>query len=598
MKTRFKLSSTLAAVLSAACMLHPVAPLQAAQFTPGNVVVYRVGTGAAALSNASAAVFLDEYSAAGTLVQSIPLPTADSGANQSITASGSATSGGLISRSSDGQYVIVTGYDSIPGVASITGSATTSVTRVIGRVAANGAVDSSTTTTSFSADNIRGATSVDGTAFWASGANTGIIYQALGGSGAGTIVSSSVTNNRSLGIFGGQLYVSSGSGTNTFRGVNAVGTGLPTTTGQTTTRLPGMNDTDNPSSYQFFFADLDAGVAGNDTLYIADDAAGALTKWSLVGGTWTKNNTIGVNADDYRGLTGSVNGATVTLYTTRDNSTSADTLVSLVDATGYNAVMTATPTLVATAATNTAFRGVALAPVEIPQLIVTEINSNASGGDFWELTNVGVATQDIGNWKWDDDSANPNDPVAVTIPSGTMIAPGESIVLTTAADAAAFRTLWSIAPTVQVFANASGPGFGQNDQVHLFNTTGATVTSFSYAASGFTKSDGSAAAGGHAGASAGGTATQSAVIDPAFGFGSTRRFMAVTGTPGTSGLSFGGGPSITLSLNVTPSTFSESATNPAATGTVSRATSGMTDLVVTLSSSDITEATVPATVTI
>jgi uncharacterized protein YjiK len=597
MRIRSTFQTIVAAILAVIPITLPVA-CKAAAFTRGNLVVYRVGTGAAALSNASAAVFLDEYSAAGTLVQSIPLPTADSGANQSITASGSATSGGLISRSSDGQYVIVTGYDTIPGVASITGSATTSVTRVIGRVAANGAVDSSTTTTSFSADNIRGATSVDGTAFWASGANTGIIYQALGGSGAGTIVSSSVTNNRSLGVFGGQLYVSSGSGTNTFRGVNAVGTGLPTTTGQTTTRLPGINDTDNPSSYQFFFADLDAVVAGNDTLYIADDGAGALTKWSLVGGTWTKNNTIGTTADDYRGLTGSVTATTVTLYATRDNSTGADTLVSLVDATGYNAAMTASPTLVATAGTNTAFRGVALAPVEIPQLIVTEINSNATGGDFWELTNVGVTTQDIGNWKWDDDSANPNDPAAVTIPSGTMIAPGESIVLTTAADAAAFRAVWSIAPTVQVIATPTGPSFGQGDQVHLFNTTGATVTSFSYAASGFTKSDGSAAAGGHAGASAGGTATQSAVIDPAFGFGSTRRFMAVTGTPGTSGLSFGGGPSITLSLNFTPSTFSESATNPASTGTVSRATSGTSDLVVNLSSSDTTEATVPATVTI
>ena len=599
MKTRFKLTSTLAAVLSAACMLHPVAPLQAAQFTAGNVVVYRVGTGAAALSNASAAVFLDEYSAAGTLVQSIPLPTADSGANQSITASGSATSGGLISRSSDGQYVIVTGYDSIPGVASITGSATTSVTRVIGRVAANGAVDSSTTTTSFSLDNIRGATSADGSAFWASGGNTGIIYQPLGGSGAGTIVSSSVTNNRSLGIFGGQLYVSSGSGTNTFRGVNGVGTGLPTTTGQTTTRLPGMNDTDNPSSYQFFFADLDAGVAGNDTLYIADDGAGALTKWSLVGGTWTKNNTIGVTADDYRGLTGSVNATTVTLYATRDNSTGADTLVSLVDATGYNAAMTATPTLVATAATNTAFRGVALAPVEIPQLIITEVNSNATGGDFWELTNVGVTTQDIGNWKWIDNSAaGITDPATVTIPAGTMIAPGESIVFTTAADAAAFRTLWSIAPAVQVIATPTGPGLGQNDAVNLFNASGASVTSFSYVASGFTLSSGSSSIGGHAGASAGGTATQSAVIDPAFGFGAGRRFMAVTGTPGSSGLSFGGGPSITLSLSFTASSFSESATNPASVGTVSRATSGTSDLVVTLSSSDTTEATVPATVTI
>ena len=364
--------------------------VSAAPFSSGNVVVYRVGTGSAALSNASAEVFLDEYTPAGTLVQSLALPTADDGANQSITASGTATSGGLISNSSDGQYIIVTGYDSVPGVASITGSATTSVVRVIGRVAASGAIDASTTTTSFSADNIRGATSTDGTAFWACGANTGVIYLPLSGSGAGTIVSSSSVNNRSLGIFGGQLYVSSGSGTNTFRGVNAVGAGLPTTTGQTISRLTGLNDTDNPSSFQFYFADLDAGVAGIDTLYIADDGVGALTKWSLVSGTWTKNNTIGGTADDYRGLTGFVNGVSVTLYATRDNASSADTLVSLLDSTGYNASMTATPTTVATAATNTAFRGVAVAPVAVLSTPVVTIA--ATDADAVEAPTVGTGT--------------------------------------------------------------------------------------------------------------------------------------------------------------------------------------------------------------
>ena len=188
MKMRFKSLTSLAAAFSAACMIQQAAPLHAAPFTPGNVVIYRVGTGSAALTNASTAVFLDEYTSAGALVQSIALPTADSGANQSITASGTATSGGLISCSSDGQYIIVTGYDSAPGVASITSSATTTVTRVIGRMAADGSVNSSTTTTSFSADNIRGATSTDGQGFWASGANTGIIYQLLGGSGAAGLI--------------------------------------------------------------------------------------------------------------------------------------------------------------------------------------------------------------------------------------------------------------------------------------------------------------------------------------------------------------------------------------------------------------------------
>ena len=56
------------------------APLHAAAFTPGNLVVYRVSDGTALLTNTGNAVFLDEYSVAldGTalLVQSIPMPTA------------------------------------------------------------------------------------------------------------------------------------------------------------------------------------------------------------------------------------------------------------------------------------------------------------------------------------------------------------------------------------------------------------------------------------------------------------------------------------------------------------------------------------------
>jgi uncharacterized protein YjiK len=591
---------SLASVCLASIGIVLTAPVtgSAAPFTNGNIVVYRIGDGASSLLNTGAAVFLDEYTPAGSLVQSVALPTTVSGANKRLVSSGTATSEGLLTRSADGQYLILTGYDVTPphsgSLSSATGAA---VNRVIGRVNAAGTVDTSTAMADYaSGNNPRSAVSTDGTKLWMAGGTGGVRFATLGAT-TSSDVSTTVTNLRQLGIAGGQLYVTTGSGSAVRLGT--VGTGLPETTGQTITNLTGIPTTGSP--YAFFFADLDAGVAGMDTLYVTDDGAGALTKFSLVGATWTANGTVGVDADDYRGLTGSVIGGTVTLYAARKGGSAAaggGELVSIVDATGYNAAITATPTLLATAAANTAFRGVALAPVEIPQLIVTEINSNASGGDFWELTNVGVTTQDIGNWKWDDDSANPSDPAAVTIPSGTMIAPGESIVLTTAADAAAFRAVWSIAPTVQVIATPTGPGFGQGDQVHLFNTAGATVTSFSYAAGGFTLSGGGASIGGHAGASAGGTATQSAVIDPAFGFGAGRRFMAVNGTPGSSGLSFGGGPSITLSLNFTPSTFSESATNPASTGTVSRATSGTSDLVVNLSSSDTTEATVPATVTI
>ncbi len=328
-----------------------------AAFTPGNLAVYRIGDGSAALTNASTAAFVDEYTPAGDLVQSIPVPTVDSGANQSLTNSGTATSEGALSLSANGEFLTFAGYDAAPGVASIASTASTSNARVLGRIDANGNVDTSTTTTSFSANNIRGVTSTNGTDLWAVGGNTGVVHSTLGGSGAGTVVSNTFTNMRVAQVFDGQLYVSSGS--STLR-LGTVGTGTPTATGETITNLPGF-PTSGGSPYGFYFADLDAGVAGVDTVYVADDSIG-VTKYSLVAGNWTANGTVGVNADDYRGVTGSVSTGTVTLFATRDNGTGADTLVSLVDASGYNGAFSATPTTLVTAGANTAIRGIAFAP--------------------------------------------------------------------------------------------------------------------------------------------------------------------------------------------------------------------------------------------
>jgi len=76
----------------------------------------------------------------------------------------------------------------------------------------------------------------------------------------------------------------------------------------------------------------------------------------------------------------------------------------------------------------------------------------------------------------------------------------------------------------------------------------------------------------------------------------------ISSASGVNGLAFAGSVSavgsLPLTLNIAPATFSESASNPAATGTVSIPAALGSDLVVTLASSDTTEATVPATVTI
>ena len=160
-----------------------------------------------------------------------------------------------------------------------------------------------------------------------------------------------------------------------------------------------------------------------------------------------------------------------------------------------------------------------LAPCLQSALIITEIQSSqASTGknDFWELTNIGAEAVNLGGWKWDDDSRNPADAAAVTIPAGTTIAPGESIVFT-GLSAATFRTWWAIASTVQVVSTGAAPGLGSSDAVALFDSGGTERAYLSYAAGGFTKSDGGASAGGQAGASAGGSATASVIWDPVHG---------------------------------------------------------------------------------
>ena len=90
-----------------------------APFTAGNLVVYRVGTGATALSNAATDVFLDEYTTSGTLVQSIALPTSISGSNKRLVSSGTAVSEGFLTLSSDGKYLLLTGYDAAIGLSLI-----------------------------------------------------------------------------------------------------------------------------------------------------------------------------------------------------------------------------------------------------------------------------------------------------------------------------------------------------------------------------------------------------------------------------------------------------------------------------------------------
>src|SRR6185436_5244474 len=134
----------------------------AALISNGNLVVVRInGT-----AGAAAPGFVEEYTTAGALVQSIPLPTADgANNNQMCTLAGNlATSEGYLALSTDGQYMTLACNDLIVGTTVATGGHD----RVVARVDMNGTVDTTTRFNFSTGWNARSAV-MDGNNIWVTG---------------------------------------------------------------------------------------------------------------------------------------------------------------------------------------------------------------------------------------------------------------------------------------------------------------------------------------------------------------------------------------------------------------------------------------------
>lgn len=347
-----------------------------APFTPGNLVVQRVGTLFGTLSTAAAPVFLDEINTDESspdyrqIVQSIPLPTTAAGNQRALTASGTATTDGLLTRSTDGRFLLLTGYNAAPGTPSIVGATSSAVNRVVGRVDAQGNIDTRTAISDgYSGGNIRSAASADGTTIWTSGSSNngsgGIRALAFGNSGPTTRVSTTSDTTRGIDIFGGQLFVSSG--TAGLR-LGKVGVGTPTTANQAITGINFPSGFEPGNPHQFFFADLSASEPGLDTLYVADQSAtGGLRKYSFVNGSLIYNSNVVLPSQvgqGVRGLTGTVKNGVVTLYATSTEASDNHTEIwKVVDSGGWNTfLLTSGASIFHTGIPGTAFRGVAMAP--------------------------------------------------------------------------------------------------------------------------------------------------------------------------------------------------------------------------------------------
>jgi hypothetical protein len=188
----------------------------------------------------------------------------------------------------------------------------------------------------------------------------------LASTGSATQVFSAVNNLRQVHVFASQLYASSASGTTT-RGVLAIGSGLPTTAGQTSTQIAGDPAAASPNS--FAVLDLDTNVAGVDTIYLALDVGGMagkvnIQKWTNSGTAWSQVTAFaptvtGTAIPNALGLATWLEGTAVRVIVTTSESPAR--ILSILDD-GVNTTPAAT--VLATAVTNTAFRGVARSPTQ------------------------------------------------------------------------------------------------------------------------------------------------------------------------------------------------------------------------------------------
>ena len=392
----FKFTAGFAALASIATVVAPAAPAHAAPFSGGSLVVERIGNGTTTLSSTAFQISVLEVTTAGSLTQTIILP---SGTSDPQTDSGSASSDGYLN--TYGGFVSVPGYNNAAGTAGVASlnskvnSTLDATGNVINRTLFPVGGPSGTTpgtpagVSPFSGNNYRSSIATSGSTFYATGHSSG--SPVTGGAWyfdgtAFTQVSSTatgqVTNLRNVEIYNNRLFFSTGSGTT--RGVYSIGSGLPTTSGQTATSFINMGSVAEAYGFVLFDTNNDSTL---DLAYVADDrttvTAGGINRFDFSGGAWSQTGSAfrfdtssgllttgtaaaGGSLVSIRGLTGSYDAATstATLFATTTQ-TSNNSLISFLD-TGSLSTSTTFNTL-QSAGTNFVFRGVDVSPVAVPE---------------------------------------------------------------------------------------------------------------------------------------------------------------------------------------------------------------------------------------
>jgi hypothetical protein len=110
---------------------------------------------------------------------------------------------------------------------------------------------------------------------------------------------------------------------------------------------------------------------------------------------------------------------------------------------------------------------------------ISEWMYSGDSGEFIEFTNMAESAVDMTGWSFDDDHATAG---AFDLSGFGMVMPGESVVLTEAAEGD-FRLAWGLDGSIKVVGDlgaVTGNNIGRNDQLNLYDDTGAVVDRLTY----------------------------------------------------------------------------------------------------------------------
>ena len=321
------------------------AGILATQFVAGNLAVVRLGDGSEPLSSHGNSVYIDQYTTTGAFVSTVSVPNYGAHA---LVMSGSASSEGGISRSTDGRFLALAGYN-IPltnSASSLSSASATEVPRAVGVIDPAGLFTLAAGTTSqYGKNNMRSCATNGHGNYWAAGGNSGTCY--LGGGPPATI-QTNVPNTRVIQLWGGSLYFSTGSGT---PGIWAI-PGAPVNQTAAPALLLSAGAAASPCGFCF--------SPDGRTAYVADETLGGLggvQRWDLAAGNWALSYVFtGLTNVGARGVTADFTGSRPVVYATTAES-ATNRLVCLTD-TGLASVVTT----LSTAGPSQIFRGVAFTP--------------------------------------------------------------------------------------------------------------------------------------------------------------------------------------------------------------------------------------------